>query len=140
MTQKPKSVRVQSVFEQSWRERMVAWRESGQSQQAFCRDHGLGASLFSRWKAKLARRDELDAASAAGNQEAASDTALEKRPEALRWAEVRLTSAGTEMIPVPPESFGFEIVLPRGWSVRLGPHFEPDSLRSLLTVLEERSC
>jgi hypothetical protein len=35
---------------------------------------------------------------------------------------------------------GFEIVLPRGWSVRLGPRFEAESLRRLLGVLEERPC
>jgi hypothetical protein len=32
----------------------------------------------------------------------------------------------------------FEVVLPRGWSVRLGPRFEAEPLRRLLSVLEER--
>ena len=140
MAQEQKSVRVQSVLEQSWRERMAAWRESGQSQQAFCRDHGLSASVFSRWKYKLARRDESTEASAVVVQVGAIGSAPEERPDATGWTEVRLPAAGAEVVPATPESSGFEIILPWGWSVRLGPRFEADSLRCLLAVLEERSC
>jgi hypothetical protein len=39
-----------------------------------------------------------------------------------------------------PAASGFEIVLSQGWSVRMGPQFEAEPLRRLLSVLEERSC
>ena len=138
MAQEPKLVQVESVWEQCWRERIAAWRESGQTQQAFCQAQGLSISSFSRWKVKLARRDEVRSSTATVGQEAAaSEGVAVSRSEALRWTEVRWPASAE---PVVQESSGFEIVLPRGWSVRLGPRFETDSLRRLLSVLEERSC
>lgn len=33
-----------------WRERINAWKSSGQSQRAFCTAHRLGFSSFKRWR------------------------------------------------------------------------------------------
>src|SRR5436305_1620435 len=48
---------VVSPWEQRWRERVEAWRQSGQKQKEFCRAQGISVSSFSHWKCKLARRD-----------------------------------------------------------------------------------
>jgi hypothetical protein len=139
MAQEPKLRRVE-VSEQCWRERVAAWHESGQTQQAFCRAQGYSMSSFSRWKIKLAKQAEAQSAVVAVGPGAASGSVSERRPETLSWTELRWPDVGSEAPLARPESSGFEIVLPRGWSVRLGPHFETESLRRLLVVLEERSC
>jgi hypothetical protein len=136
MAQKRK--RAELVWEHLWRERIDAWSGSGQTQRRFCQAHGISVSSFSRWKVELARRDELGAAIAPAGKMAPSGDSSERTSEALRWTEVRLPGAGADMGGV--DGAGFEVVLPRGWSVRLGPRFETEPLRRLLAVLEERSC
>lgn len=39
-----------AVNRQRWRKRIDGWKESGQSQQAFCKNHHLGLSSFQRWR------------------------------------------------------------------------------------------
>lgn len=136
MSQEPMNGRAQSVWEQRWRERIAAWRQSGLSQQAFCRAEGLSVSSFSHWKSELAKRDR---SSPSPEDDPAERAAAAGSPEALRWKEVRWPELAPE-VPMAREISGFEIVLPRGWSVRLGAGFEAESLRRLLSVLEERSC
>src|SRR3954463_10002439 len=67
MARKRKVNPVQSVWELQWRERIEAWRRSGQTQQEFCRAHGLSAGSFSHWKAELVRRGGLRAPGRAGD-------------------------------------------------------------------------
>lgn len=136
MAQKRKVNPVQSVWELQWRERIEAWRRSGQTQQEFCRAHGLSAGSFSHWKAELVRREGVRAAVRASDAAAPGGDRRDRSPEALSWSEVRWPAAAE----VAEDGGGFEIVLPRGWSVRLGPRFEAESLRRLLSVLEERPC
>ena len=139
MAQKRKVNPVESVWELQWRERIEAWRRSGQTQQEFCRAHGLSAGSFSHWKAELVRREGLRVSVRAADAAAggAGGDRRERSPEALSWSEVRWPAGAVE---VAGAGGGFEIVLPRGWSVRLGPGFEAESLRRLLSVLEERPC
>jgi hypothetical protein len=137
MARKRKVNPVQSVWELQWRERIEAWRRSGQTQQEFCRAHGLSAGSFSHWKAELVRREGLRASVRVADTAAAGGDRRERSPEALSWSEVRWPAGAAE---VAGDGGGFEIVLPRGWSVRLGPRFEAESLRRLLSVLEERPC
>jgi hypothetical protein len=137
MSQKRKGDQVASVWELRWRERIEAWRQSGQTQQAFCQAHGLAAGSLSHWKGELVRREGLrTSASTAGAAAGRGDSGA-RTSEALEWTEVRWPAVGVEGAE---EGSGFEVVLPRGWSVRLGPRFEAESLRRLLSVLEERSC
>jgi hypothetical protein len=137
MARKRKVNPVQSVWELQWRERIEAWRRSGQTQQEFCRAHGLSAGSFSHWKAELVRREGLRASVRVADAAAPGRDLRERNPEALSWSEVRWPAGPAE---VAGDGGGFEIVLPRGLSVRLGPRFETESLRRLLSVLEERPC
>jgi hypothetical protein len=129
----------QLVWEQRWRERVEAWRRSGQRQQEYCRAHGISASSFSHWKSELSKRDQLRVEAGAAGRVTAGGGATARGSEALRWSEVRLPAAASGL-PVGQEGSGFEIVLPRGWSVRLGPGFEVEPLRRLLAVLSELPC
>lgn len=124
------------VQEQVWRERIEAWRGSGQTQRQFCQAQGVAISSFSRWKIELNRRDP--AVAAAGLSLSPEDSG--KASEALSWTEVRLPAKRAAVVATAPDSEGFEVVLPWGWSVRLGPRFEAEALRRLLSVLEEPSC
>jgi len=122
------------VQEQLWRERVEAWRESGLTQLEFCRLQGIAQTSLSRWKAELAKRDRARASTAV------PESSCPGSPEALGWTELRLPSARAARSEAWPDASGFEIVLPHGWSVRMGPQFEAEPLRRLLSVLEERSC
>ena len=136
MARKQKVNQAPSVWELHWRERIEAWRRSGQTQQEFCRAHGLASGSFSHWKAELVRREGLRASVRTADA-ATADGGGKRSPEALSWSEVHWPAVDTD---VAGDGGGFEIVLPRGWSVRLGSRFESESLRRLLSILEERSC
>ena len=43
-----------SQLEASWKQHLNAWRASGLSQNAYCREHTLKPHQFSYWKRKLA--------------------------------------------------------------------------------------
>jgi hypothetical protein len=43
--------------ERFWRGALDEWQESGQSQAAFCRTHGLSENSFSHWKRVIATLD-----------------------------------------------------------------------------------
>ena len=43
------SVSKRAVNRQRWRERIDAWKRSGQSQKAFCQHHQLGLASLHRW-------------------------------------------------------------------------------------------
>src|SRR5215216_2991452 len=110
MAQKRSGERAESM-ERLWRERIEAWRGSGQTQREFCQTHKISASSLSRWKVQLARHDELPAELAMASPVAASRVA--RGSEALRWTEVRWPAAGTDVAPAAQEGSGFEVVLPR---------------------------
>jgi hypothetical protein len=48
---------------EQWAQRLAAWRSSGQSQAAWCREYGVSLASFGYWRGKLA--DEVAAASPA---------------------------------------------------------------------------
>ncbi len=49
-----------SELEASWAEHLDAWRASGLSQNAYCRQHGLRPNRLSYWKRKLAAPSDGD--------------------------------------------------------------------------------
>jgi transposase-like protein len=44
-----------------WRQHVAAWRDSGLSQAAYCREHGLNSKTLSWWTRKLASEDNTGA-------------------------------------------------------------------------------
>lgn len=124
----------ESKWEQGWRERVEAWRRSGQKQAEYCRSHGIAESSLSRWKLELARRDQARAMAAQGPAMSAGEGG---RDAELGWRQVSWPPAAA--VPTEGES-GLEVVLPRGWSIRLGPRFEAEALKRLLAVLGSVPC
>ena len=123
-------------LEQQWREHVEAWRESDETQQAFCRARGLALSTFNRWKLRLADRNQQALEVSASSACAAGEESLARRGGVFGWTEVRLPGADSTQAG----GSGFEIVFPRGLSLRLGPRFDTEALRRLLFVLEEPPC
>jgi len=55
------SLSKREINRQRWRERINAWTNSNQSQQAFCKAHHLGYASFRRWR-RLLKAEESEAA------------------------------------------------------------------------------
>jgi hypothetical protein len=107
---------------QQWRERLAAWRKSGETQAAFCRARGLDQHSLSYWKRRLGAPVEGgERRSARGGQPRASGVFV---PLTVRPA------ASTSAAPV------FEIVLRNGRVLRAGMNTEPARLSALAAALE----
>lgn len=106
-----------------WSELVGRWSVSGVSQLEFCRREGIKAGTFAWWKRQLQQR--------AG---AASARRGRRSRTTERFVELRLTSADSQSGSMP----GFEVVLPRGRSIRVPAQFDPQVLSRLITTVE--SC
>jgi hypothetical protein len=69
--------------ERIWREALDEWRQSGQSQAAFCRTRGLSENSFSHWKGVIATLDSKGRSAMSGAHKKS------KRSENLRTNEVQ---------------------------------------------------
>ena len=76
-----------------WRPLIETWRRSGQTQKAFCQEHGLSYDQFVYWRRKFAQRD--------ADQGQRTSSAL-----------VPVTGAPTATAP------GLSLVLPNGMELR----------------------
>jgi hypothetical protein len=124
--------------ERYWRERIECWRQSGQSQTEFCQSQGISMTALSHWKCEFARREQAQAV-------------LSSPAPAVRIEEPQGSDLGWQEVPWPgevaarprsciEEAQRLELVLPGGWSIRMGAQFEEESLRRLLGVLGGRPC
>ncbi len=91
-------------------------KESGQSIAAFCRERALAVWQFYEWKKRLCAA------------EASSFVAVE-----FSATETPVALLPTALVPSAP----IEVRLSRGRSLLVGPDFEVNHLRRLLTVLEQ---
>jgi hypothetical protein len=128
----------ETVWEQRWRERIERWRQSGQSQAEFCQSQGISLTSLSHWKGELARRDQVRS-----SLRSTAPAAQTKEPQTsdLGWQQVSWPGGPvTEPSGSIGEAQRLELVLPGGWSIRMGAEFEEESLRRLLGVLGGRPC
>jgi hypothetical protein len=141
MEPSPSRESLQREKERQWRERVEAWRSSGQQQDAFCRANGLAASTFSYWKSELARREQIRMGEAAPSQTIQADGPESPAGQGLGWQQVPWPPASPATgVATRSAEDRLEVVLPSGWSIRLSPQFEAESLRRLLAVLEVVRC
>jgi hypothetical protein len=126
--------------EQQWRERIEAWRSSGQRQSEFCRAHGFPVSSFSYWKTKLVRREHLRAGEALPGKTFQATRIEAPEGQDPGWQQVAWPATLLCGAPGGSVEDGLEVVLPSGWLIRLGRRFEAESLRRLLGVLEGMPC
>lgn len=96
---------------------LAAWRESGQSQEAFCKRIGIGTWRLWQWKKRLGA------------------TAGKPHPRFIPVSLVQSGAAGPSSSDVT-----VEIVLPRGLKVRTGAGFDPEKVAELVFALERGAC
>jgi hypothetical protein len=106
--------------ERFWRQLVGGHAGSGLSVREYCTDRGVSEPSFFAWRRELAQRD------AAENKPA--------KTSPPRFAQLQI---------VPGEPVGgacIEIVLPAGIRIRVPRGVCPDTLTSVLGVLERRPC
>jgi hypothetical protein len=115
------------------------WRASGLSLPAFCSRHGLKRGTMQNWVYKPSLKRAVDEAR---RQAGAAETPHLDPPSLpqpspaflpIRIAEVVATSS-------VPDRTGVEVVLTAGRRIVLGAGFDPETLRRVIAVLEDRPC
>ena len=97
----------------AWRERIDAWKRSGLSVNAFCRQRGLTRSNFDRWRRILASEP------------------TKGKPSSSSSTFVPLRVVAEPMV---------EVVLPSGILVRLPLTSSPDAVVRLVAAVGAASC
>lgn len=102
-----------------WTATLARWRNSGLSVRAFCHLHKLQARQLYAWRRRLA------------DSNSASTTTPPQPTTPITFLQLPAASATPANL---------ELRLASGHTLFIPPHFPPDSLRSLLAVLEGKSC
>jgi hypothetical protein len=113
-----------SPTEQSWRERLEAWRRSGLSQAEFCRRQGLSRVSLSWWKSRIARQESVRPSVSPGTE----------------WLAVRALPSATGEPGGEDGEPQLEVVLRGGRIVRVGSGFDASALLRLVQALESLPC
>ena len=95
-----------------WRGLLSEQSQSGQPVAVFCSDRGLRRSIFYKWKKRIEEDD--------GSQ----------------FVEVKVLTCGRAERAEPSTSRAIEVRLKGGRSLVVGPGFDANHLRALLSVLE----
>jgi transposase-like protein len=101
--------------EAHWRRQLQKQSASALSVREFCQQHGLAESAFYYWRREIERRD---------------DERIGVGKPAFLPVEVK----------TPANESAIEVALVSGHVLRLRSGFDADTLRELLTLLEEPSC
>lgn len=90
-----------------WQSHIEDWKRSGQSKQAYCREHGLNRGSFQRWCGRL----------------------LRGKPTQLQFIPVRLPS-------VLSAGYALELTLANGRVLRIGGDADPAWVSQLVQALD----
>lgn len=115
-----------------WRGLVEQWRESGLTQEAFCRERRVSVASLRWWKWRLGLPGRPRAEGDAG--------AGKPQGPAPAFVPVRIIGAAARRAAVA-DGAAFELELPGGWRLRVPEDFEAESLARLLAVVEgRRAC
>jgi len=101
--------------EKFWRKQMALQQQSGLSQRAFCLQRGLVPGTFAWWKNQLVNRRN------------------ERRRAGPKFLPVRVVAR-------PATVGGFDVQLRSGRRIQVPCPFDADSLRELVTILEQEQA
>lgn len=127
-SRKTQAPRRRSDIWAEWRRHLVAQRASGQTQVAYCREHGLDPQYFCVWKRKLMDAPEE---SAEANLSAGAATGLQLVPLVIK-ADAAGESGSTGALLI-------HLKLSNGLSVSIEVS-AIDALRRVLAELARASC
>jgi transposase len=105
---------------EDWAERIKRWKKSGLTAAEFGQREGIAGKQLHWWKWHLGKNETPSAS------------------EIPRLLPVRVVAQPRD-VEVSRET-PLEIVLQSGHVLRVGHGFDPATLRSVLSILEERSC
>ena len=92
-----------------WQSQIVRWQQSGLSQAAYCREHGLKLHQFIYWKNRFNRTD-------AG----------------IKFVPLRFS----QNLPVPVAESSFNLFTPNGYRIEVGSRFNAGALKQLINVIQ----
>ena len=109
---------------------------SGMSAAAFCRQHEVPESSFYNWKRKLKQRRREDESK---REDQATSPGITLSGAARKNPTVKFVPLE---LPTPPtvKPASCEVVLPDGSRVIVSSQCDPDWLREILQVVQERAC
>lgn len=113
----PATRRRDSKREQHWREIVTAWRKSGQSVSAFCRERDVPQASFYSWRQTLRERDRQRQGAPAQKASQPSLVPVRVVPDAV-----------------------VEVVLPTGVVLRVPVGADANAVATLVTALRAPSC
>lgn len=122
-----------SVKERYWRDVVQLWQRSGQTVRVFCVEHHLSEPSFYAWRRLIASRDRT----ARGDIREPLPAFV---PVRVTPSAPRLTTAPPRLTTPLPTTGSVELVIGAGRVLRVNPGFDPNTLRQLLTILEEPAC
>jgi len=125
-----------SIKEQHWRDVIQQWQVSGQTVRVFCAEHHLSEPSFYSWRRSITLRDQPQQANGACTE----PTSHDEPADLPAFVPVRVVPSAISVTP-PSAATGLELVIGSSRVVRVPPRFDADTLRRLLTILEEKpSC
>lgn len=101
---------------EQWRKVIAAAEAGGQTISGFCRKYGIHPSHYYYWRRRL--KEDREAVSASGSG------------EFVLVGTTRVASESTAAL---------ELVVERGWRLRIGPGVEDNALRKVLSALAAQS-
>ncbi len=105
------SLSKRAINRQRWHERINAWKNSNQTQKAFCKDHQLRLASFQRWHRLFKAED---------------DQGVTTVPAPVSFLPVRVRE------PVPSK---LSILVQDGLRIEVPSRFDPELLRQVIDVL-----
>lgn len=117
--------------EAHWREVLERWRASGLPKTEFARREQISADVLGWWQAEIRKRD------LARRRKSSASTAARARwrapaPRPAAFVPVRVVESA------PPPSPAAIEVLAGDHTVRVRPGFDPETLKRLILILEDR--
>ena len=113
-----------------WAALIDEWHDSGLSLPAFCQRRGLNRATMQGWIYKRGHRLAIEQA----RRETHDDRDPGEKPSATAFLPVHLAE------PIPATGSGIELVLAAGRRIVVAAGFDPETLRRVIAVLEDRPC
>lgn len=115
----------------AWAALIDEWHESGLSLPAFCQRRGLNSGTMQGWVYKRTHKDALERAQR-------DEGSAEDPPTAAAFLPVRIVAA--ERVHEGADRSGVEILLGASRRIAVAAGFDPETLRRVVAVLEDRPC
>jgi len=116
-----------TASQETWSKRIKQWRESGLGAKEFAAHLGVNSSQLHYWSRRLARKSASTLAPARSSAQAFP-------PQPPQFVEL----VNLAVTPPPSSPPCIEILAANGITVRVPQAFDPDTLRRVLAIVQEK--